>query len=324
MDVVRTCSVCNKAFRPRRTSTKYCSRTCQTNRFPLCRPCRTCGEPIERSISPCGNWFWRKYCSTTCRGKALTRQPTYPCAHCGASFRGRNRTRPRQKRYCSIVCSRASKVPVSVRTKCDGCGVPLSRSVGRLRPTAYCSRSCQQRHLAERTAPCPRCGKVFKIGTRPDGSHCSFDCRWPPRIMSCAVCRKRFRAHPYDKARQFCSFECSRKWVGETSIEKAVRLTLRSLGIRYEQEVQFKRYCADFVLRRDRIILEVDGVHWHSMKPERDRKRDAFFRRNGWRVVRVTDRSIKKLGAEPAVRVALSLPEQPLLFSEHQPRGATA
>lgn len=103
-----------------------------------------------------------------------------------------------------------------------------------------------------------------------------------------------------------------------------MRSALRRLGIAFAQEVKIDRYSADFVLRREGIVLECDGVYWHNMKDGRDKSRDRHLRSMGWRVVRVTDKQVKRLGAEVALRRALNLPSQPLLFSEHQPGSATA
>lgn len=51
-------------------------------------------------------------------------------------------------------------------------------------------------------------------------------------------------------------------------------------------------YRADFVLLRSKIVIEADGKRWHKDRKEYDRRRDAYMRKLGWKVVRFSGRQI--------------------------------
>jgi uncharacterized protein DUF559/putative AbiEi antitoxin of type IV toxin-antitoxin system len=59
----------------------------------------------------------------------------------------------------------------------------------------------------------------------------------------------------------------------------------------------------DFVFAEHRVLVEADGWRYHRSRAafERDRERDALFARAGYRVLRVTDRQMKR---EPATVAA--------------------
>jgi len=59
----------------------------------------------------------------------------------------------------------------------------------------------------------------------------------------------------------------------------------------FRHNKKFGRFFPDFRSERRKIIIEVDGVRWHSM-PHRiisDRKRENFFRSEGYMVIHITD-----------------------------------
>lgn len=82
----------------------------------------------------------------------------------------------------------------------------------------------------------------------------------------------------------------------------------------------------DFLWRRERLVVEVDGFEFHSSRDrfERDRRRDADLFGLGLRVVRVTWRQITKEPEATLVRVTRALfasaPESAVLL-EPLPRG---
>lgn len=73
--------------------------------------------------------------------------------------------------------------------------------------------------------------------------------------------------------------------------EKTMRLWLPTDFI---HNIRLGRYFPDFMSDQRMMIIEVDGVHWHT-KPdhiERDRKKDNFYRLMGYKVSRITDLAI--------------------------------
>lgn len=73
----------------------------------------------------------------------------------------------------------------------------------------------------------------------------------------------------------------------ETRIERAMRLALTAEGIQIELQFPIARYFADFALTDFRIVVEVDGEHWHDA--EKDAERDGAIARLGWRVIRFSE-----------------------------------
>jgi very-short-patch-repair endonuclease len=64
----------------------------------------------------------------------------------------------------------------------------------------------------------------------------------------------------------------------------------RTLGVKFRRQEPIGPYIADFACWSHRIIIEIDGpTHWNASSEEKDRQRDAWFRRRGWRVLRTTD-----------------------------------
>lgn len=92
---------------------------------------------------------------------------------------------------------------------------------------------------------------------------------------------------------------------GPTSIEAAVCATLDSLGIEYEFQKQIDRLRVDVFVPSYNLVIECDGDYWHNLPHvrERDRRRDAWLRSNGYRVVRVWGSKIEQ-DPEAAVRWA--------------------
>jgi very-short-patch-repair endonuclease len=69
------------------------------------------------------------------------------------------------------------------------------------------------------------------------------------------------------------------------------------------------RHEVDFVWRRQRLVVEVDGFAYHASREafERDRLRDAELRANGYRVIRVTWRQIEDRPEAVIARLAQAL-----------------
>lgn len=95
-----------------------------------------------------------------------------------------------------------------------------------------------------------------------------------------------------------------------TAAEERLGFELRALGLRFATDVQpvpSLRRRGDFVFKRARLVVFVDGCFWHSCpvhasspkanarwwrqklaaNVERDRDTDRSLRREGWTVVRV-------------------------------------
>lgn len=63
--------------------------------------------------------------------------------------------------------------------------------------------------------------------------------------------------------------------------------TLRQHGFPVRRQHPIGPFVADFAITRARMIIEIDGgVHRLDEVADRDKRRDVYFEREGWRVLR--------------------------------------
>lgn len=87
---------------------------------------------------------------------------------------------------------------------------------------------------------------------------------------------------------------------GVTPTEQIVSRGLHRLGIKTAKEFGVskggKRYCLDFAVfcRRGYIAIECDNLKAHSGKTRKskDKQKDIFLKRHGWRVIRVKEQDV--------------------------------
>ena len=86
-----------------------------------------------------------------------------------------------------------------------------------------------------------------------------------------------------------------------------MHLSRSQLGAKFSRQMPVGPYYADFLCRSHRLIVELDG-HSHEMQTERDGARDAFLRREGYRVMRFTNDEVlnNMAGAVIAIQAALA------------------
>lgn len=91
-------------------------------------------------------------------------------------------------------------------------------------------------------------------------------------------------------------------------IEARVDAVLRSRGVRRVRQYPIGPYRADFWLPAWNLVVECDGRAFHKSNHHqvaRDRRRDAYMRARGYRVVRLSGREIHR-SADAAVARAIS------------------
>lgn len=82
----------------------------------------------------------------------------------------------------------------------------------------------------------------------------------------------------------------------ETDIESLMREALEKEGIDFAQEFPFRckyGYRLDFAIPDLKIAIECDGEHWHKKNNHKDRKRDWFMIKRGWKILRFRGNKIK-------------------------------
>lgn len=257
------CKTCGKKFQTI-GATKYCSPRCREVGYawkPRTRNCRACGREFRTTLA------LKHYCSEECRAPLLT------CKQCGKQFRMLRiyaDRGPRHGAFCSHACMRAANrggvAKEDTTRTCARCGktfsfVPsaLRRGVNR----TLCSKSCQK--AARITLHCDLCGKPF----------------W--RLPSTV------------KGARFCSTACYRKSNLETSIERVVRVELERAGVQFVKQEKIGRWVVDFLVM-GKWVVEADGEYWHASPKirARDARRDAELASQGYVVVRLAERELKR------------------------------
>jgi very-short-patch-repair endonuclease len=81
-----------------------------------------------------------------------------------------------------------------------------------------------------------------------------------------------------------------------TRIERTLANEFTRRGLRFEMHrTMFGRHQPDFVFEDARLIVQADGVYWHTRPATmaRDAAFNALAEANGWTVCRFTDQEIK-------------------------------
>ena len=93
------------------------------------------------------------------------------------------------------------------------------------------------------------------------------------------------------------------------------RLRGRKAGAKFRRQHPVGDYVADFYCRESSLIVEIDGQsHDRGDRPLRDERRTAFFKQNGYRVLRIAASDILRDVEAVAASIG-SLVASPL----HQP-----
>lgn len=82
---------------------------------------------------------------------------------------------------------------------------------------------------------------------------------------------------------------------GPTSIERKMMNALNIAGIEYQFQKEIgRKFLCDFALSHHPIIIECDGIYWHSRPSaiRRDKSKDAYLKKCGYTVLRFTDKQI--------------------------------
>lgn len=271
--------------------------------------CMACGKPrTVSSRSPRIGERCRKCCAL--KRWERDKNPPLTCPICNKTFSWRHSTSRWPRKYCSKECFEIGRA-AKVEKICPACKKPFSVPRSNANRYNFCSIACSGSRAL--VSNCKRCGKEFRYSrTQPERTYCSEECRRPPFVKQCDNCKKNFRCVPAYKNRRFCSFPCYRKYTGETSIEKKVRLLIEALGFQVERE-----FCAgsrqkdvfDLHVKGLNLLIDCNGDYWHS-KPSikrRDEAKNKRAEKNGYKVVRLPEKLINSKELENTLRLLLGL-----------------
>lgn len=254
------------------------------------------GLPFEYTMTicaVCGKEHKNKlYCSKKCVGKALEKQVDRTCEICGKAFRvAMSATANGGARYCSKPCYHKARAGVAVTPQnrvyqnCEVCGKQFWVWASR-RPTE--GRFCSQ-----------KCANVWKRSINGK-EHPLYK---GPAHLVCEWCGNGYETKPAHADRsRFCSRQCHGAWTAHhqsdkrTKIELIVEGWLRKMGIAYQAQKPMGTFVCDFVIARSKLAIECDGVYWHSLPlvKGRDKRKDAWLGKNGYRVLRLREDDIYK------------------------------
>jgi very-short-patch-repair endonuclease len=82
---------------------------------------------------------------------------------------------------------------------------------------------------------------------------------------------------------------------GPSSLERMVGEVLTELKISHVPQAPLGWYHVDFLLPDYSIVMECDGIYWHSQPKQiaADKQRDAWLTRQGYLVIRLTESDIR-------------------------------
>jgi len=215
----------------------------------------------------------------------------FKCLGCGKIVklrRAKNKTK-----YCSLGCWQKSKHPqrkTGKIIKCEWCSKDVYKSKSFLEKYKhhFCSLSCANKYQARNklTFICKICGKQFKWSKSRIKDNNPLYCSWG--------CRLKDKEHIRQNAIKGNLVQQNKK--GLNKLELVGRKMLQSLGIKFnEQVLMFNKFLVDVLLKDKKIVIQWDGVYWHSKtkRKQLDKSQDAYIKKCGYKVIRITDKQIK-------------------------------
>lgn len=214
----------------------------------------------------------------------------FKCIGCGKEVEAR---RPENKtNYCSLDCYRNGIRPNNKTGKiviCKNCGKEVYKKKYQLEnKNLFCSTKCANEYQGKNKVEfvCRTCGDKFKwsksrtIDSNP--TYCSMPCRNADKehMIKCGI----------------NSTIKQQKKRGLNKLELKGREILKELGIKFnEQVLMFDKFLVDVLVKGKKVIIQWDGEYWHT-KPKRvllDKSQDAYLKKCGYKVLRITDKEIK-------------------------------
>ncbi|MCX5849332.1 MAG: DUF559 domain-containing protein [Deltaproteobacteria bacterium] len=307
------CKNCGKEFKTWKAWLKkggghFCSRYCMAENYKKgeFRKCIVCGKEFYFQRARENRKDAGKYCSLQCRdnGKSIVKN----CLVCSKPFKalaiyeGTNL----EKKYCSSQCYLLSRNKEKITIICKYCKKPflILKSYLNHKPALYCSSQCSIESKKKRIdVKCNFCGKIFeKKECYSNGkNYCSQKCRCADMkngfLKICEFCGTEFYIRPSEikkgeernfKAGRYCSQECYKKSCEPTGLEIEGRSILYEIGVAFSEQVKIGRYIVDAFIPQKKIIIEWDGLYWHSIpkRIESDNNKNNYLKAKGYNILR--------------------------------------
>ncbi len=213
----------------------------------------------------------------------------------------------RKTNYCSLQCYWTGTNKKQPKF-CKSCGdefyadaVLIKKGYG-----FYCSRKCWFLLFRKwkKVVKCKICSKKFLVIRavyKKNPKYCSKTCKDKAEIDQiskiCKGCKIHFSLprSAIERGRgSFCTWNCFKKYRGESSLELLVRQELETLNEPFQQEMKVGKFRADFYLPKRNLVIECDGEYWHLQEKAqlRDQRKDKFLRGLGYDILRLTGQDI--------------------------------
>lgn len=214
----------------------------------------------------------------------------FKCIGCGKEVELR---RPENKtNYCSLICYRNGVRPKNKTGRvvtCKNCGKKVYKPLSQLKNNnQFCTKDCANKYSGRNKLKfiCKICGERFywsKSRTKDNNPiYCSWDCR------------VKDKEHIFKSAIAGNVAQQNKK--GLNKLELAGQKILKEIGIEFQEQVlMFNKFLVDVLIPSKNIIIQWDGEYWHT-KPKRillDKSQDAYLKKCGYKVLRITDKEIK-------------------------------
>lgn len=183
----------------------------------------------------------------------------------------------------------------------------------------YCSKKCwfslfeKQRKII-RCKECQKERSVYKSVYVKHPQFCSKKCSDNSKIdhifRICRECKKNFKLTNSALKRgrgSFCTWECYKKYKGESSLELLVKQQLEKLKEPFQQEMRIGKFRMDFYLPKRNLVIECDGEYWHIAQKAklRDRRKDKLLAKLGYNILRLSGQDI--ISKDFALKTLLSV-----------------
>jgi very-short-patch-repair endonuclease len=249
---------------------------------------------VEKKCLNCGKVFkvnnyrkdTAKYCCRTCHDEGQLDRVTTKCEWCGKELVMKKSAFTRSKHhFCDLQCLskwNAERTNTRVTKKCVICGKKYTVKLCEADHSYTCSIECQGKWQSK-----------YRVGENAG------NWRGGGKTLYCLECGKPFTSSHYNtkvaKTAKFCSQRCKRKYWAknvinresfvkaklqgnlkmlstpkpnnprETKLEKAIRIYLEEHNITHDcQHIVNDKFCVDFFLPKQNIIIEALGDYWHG------------------------------------------------------------
>lgn len=177
--------------------------------------------------------------------------------------------------------------------KCKECGKEVYKYNCHLKMHKhyFCSRKCANLYQGRNKIKfiCKVCGEEFRWSKsrinkkyKNNPTYCSIKCRNQDNDWVVRACIKGNLVQQRKK--------------GLNKLELMGRKILKKIGIKFKEQIlMFNKFLVDILISNKKIIIQWDGCYWHN-KPKRiklDKSQDAYFKKCGYKVIRITDKQFK-------------------------------